>query len=427
MALSNFQYLWNGLTVGAGTDVQIVSEEGLRRVPSVRSADVSKPRMDGAFAGFNFLDERVATLTFAMTVTKDAPFETVLSNVAYAFQPTFDPNNEQWLQFLYPGWSSPRQIKCRVTKAGFPTDLDYSFHKIASMPIEFTASDPLIYDSVNENVSVHLASSGVFPLTTLSANASIGATTLTVTSNAGFIPGMVIYVDSTGTEKRTINTIVGTTGITITAGLTTAHSAGAAVSGSTFPALFSLTKLSANVSAGGTSLTVASSAGFYVGQTIFLDTAGNETRVISSIPDSTHISLTVGVTSAHSTNALVWNGLVFGPTSGGALLCNNQGNYPTWPTFTLTGPLTNPRVTLQSTGEFFALNTTLSASDSIVIDMKAGTVYLNGTTTRYNTMVTGSSWFTLPVGASSVQVSSTSASYEDGLFAVDYRSAWSWC
>jgi hypothetical protein len=427
MALSNFQYLWNGLTVGAGTDVQIVGEEGLRRVPPVRSDNVAKPRMDGAFAGFNFLDERVAVLTLAMTVTKAAPFETVLSDVTYAFQPTFDPNNEQYLQFLYPGWDSPRQIKCRVTKAGFPTDLDYSFHKISSMPIEFTATDPLIYDSVNQNAEVQLASSGVFPLTTLSASASIGATSLTVTSNSGFVPGMVIYIDATGTEQRTINTIVGTTGITITAGLTTAHSAGAAVSGSSFPALFSLTKLTASVSAGGTSLTVASSAGFYVGQTIFLDTVGNERRVIASIPNGTTISLTVGVTSAHSTDALVWNGLVFGPTSGGALLCNNHGNYPTWPTFTLTGPLTNPRVTLQSTNEFFALNTTLTASDSIVIDMKAGTVYLNGTTTRYNTVVTGSSWFTLPVGASVVQVTSTSPSYENGLFAIDYRSAWSWC
>lgn len=427
MALSNFQYLWNGLTVGAGTDVQIVSEHGLRTLPPVRSQDVNKPRMDGAFAGLNFFGERTTVLTFAVSVTKNAPFETVVENITNAFQPTYDPNAEAWLQFLYPGWSSPRQVKCRVTKAGFDTNLEYSFHKLSSLPVEFVSSDPLIYDSVNSNASVHLASSGVFPLTTLSANASIGATSLTVTSNAGFVPGMVIYVDATGTEKRTIASISGTTGITITAGLTSAHSSGAAVSGSSFPALFSLTKLTANVSASGTSLTVASSAGFYVGQTIFLDTAGNESRVIAAIPDSTHITLTVGVAAAHSTGALVWNGLVFGPTSGGALLTNNVGNYPTWPTFTLTGPLTNPKVTLQSTGEFFALNTTLSASDTIVIDMKAGTVILNGSTTRYNTMVTGSSWFTLPVGAGSVQVSSTSASYEDGLFAIDYRSAWSWC
>ena len=289
MALQNFQYQWDdGLIFGAGTDIQIVKEEGLRSIPPVRSADVNKPRMDGSFAGFNFLGERIAVLTLAVTVTKNAPFEDVVASIANTFQPTFDPNALTTLKFLYPGWETPRQVSGRVTNAGFPTDLNYSFHRIDALPIEITCPDPIIYDSVENIVS------------------------------------------------QTLPRVV---------------------SGGTFPVTFPMS---------------------------------------------------------------------FGPTSGGALLCNNKGNYKTMPKFTIKGPVTNPTVTLQSTGEYFTLNTTLSASDQIVIDMAAGTIVLNGTTTRYGVVAPGSTWFSLKPGANSVRVSSTDSAYVDALFTVNYRSAWSW-
>jgi hypothetical protein len=428
VALSNFQYSWNGLTFGAGTDIQIVKEEGLRSLPATRSGDINRPRMDGAFAGLNFLGERIVTLTLAVTTTLTNPFETVVANVTNAFQPTFDPTAQSVLQFQYPGWSTPRQVTGRVTAAGFPTDVNYSFHRIASMPIQITCNDPLIYDSQLSTVTNSLATSGAFPLTTLTANASAGATSLTVASNAGFVAGQTIFVDATGTETRTVASISGTTTVVITAGLTNAHSSGAVVSGAQFPVNLLLTALSAPLSAAGTALTVTSNAGFYAGQTVAIDTGtALEYRVISSVSGSTTINLTSGVTNSHASGVLVYNGLQFAPTTGGALLTNNIGNYKTMPKFTIYGPVTNPTLTLSSTGEYFGLTTTLTSSDSIVIDMQAGTVILNGTTTRYGLVTTGSSWFGLPPGGSTVKISSTDSSYPTGnLFQVDYRSAWSW-
>ena len=44
------------------------------------------------------------------------------------------------------------------------------------------------------------------------------------------------------------------------------------------------------------------------------------------------------------------------------------------------------------------LNITLASTDSLVIDMGARTVILNGVASRYNTIVTGSSWWTIPPG-----------------------------
>jgi hypothetical protein len=426
MALSNFQYLWNGLTFGAGTDIQVVKEEGLRSIPAIRSQDIAKPRMDGAFAGFMYLGERIPVITLAITVTKNDSFENVVAAVQSAFQPNYDPLAEQWLQFQYPGWSAPRQVKGRVTKAGFPTDLNYSFHKISALPVEFTCSDPVIYDSILQTVQVHLAQSGSFPITTLTANASIGATSLTVANNAGFVIGETIYVDATNTEQRIVSGLTGTTGITISVGLSSAHTSGAAVSGATFPVNLVLTSLSSNVSAGGTALTVASNAGFYAGQTIWLDGANLEQRTVASVSGSTTINLTSGVTAAHTSGAAVWNGFQPPPTSGGALLVNNVGNYKSFPVFTLVGPLTNPTITLASTGEYFTVNTTLSSSDTLVIDMFAGTVILNGTATRYGNVAVGSTWFGIPPGAQSVSVSSTDSTYVAGTYQIDMRSAWSW-
>lgn len=428
MALSNFQYQWGDFVFGAGTDIQILSEEGLRSIPATRSGDISRPRMDGAFAGLNFLGERIAVLTLAVTVTKNADFETVVANISNAFQPTFDPNNQTVLQFQYPGFARPRQVTGRVTAAGFPTDLNYSFHRIDKLPIQITCNDPLIYDSVSTNVTNSLATSGAFPLTTLTANASIGATVLTVGSNAGFVAGQTIYVDATGTETRVVASTSGTTSLTITVGLTTAHSSGAAISGTTFPVNLILTALSANLSASGTALTVLSNTGFYAGQTVFIDTNGFvEIRTIANISGTTIINLTTGVDNAHVSGKLVYNGMAFAPTTGGALLTNNVGNYKTMPKFTIRGPVINPSLTLTSTGEFFGLTTTLTSSDVIVVDMQAGTVVLNGTTTRYGVVTTGSSWFGLPPGGSTVRLSSTDSSYPTGnSFQVDFRSAWSW-
>jgi hypothetical protein len=148
MTLSNYQYTYNGLTFGAGTDIQLVKEEGLRSLPDARTQDSNFPRQDGAWAGLNFLGERHFVITLAVTVTKDNPFETVIQDIVNAFQPVSDPTNQQWLTFKYPGYTNEFMIKARVIRAGFPVDLDYSFHRVVSLPIEFVANDPTIYNTV---------------------------------------------------------------------------------------------------------------------------------------------------------------------------------------------------------------------------------------------------------------------------------------
>ena len=70
-------------------------------------------------------------------------------------------------------------------------------------------------------------------------------------------------------------------------------------------ASFPSTTLTANVSAGGTALTVADNTGFAAGGTVAIDATGTEYRTVLSVAGSTTINLTVGVTSGHSSGATV--------------------------------------------------------------------------------------------------------------------------
>ncbi len=118
--------------------------------------------------------------------------------------------------------------------------------------------------------------------------------------------------------------------------------------------------------------------------------------------------------------------VTFGASTGGSMSVTNAGNYITAPTFTINGPVTNPTISFPATGQFMTLAITLGVSDVLVIDMGARTVTLNGTANRYNTVVTGSSWFGIPPGTWSIGVASTDSAAVAALFTAQWRDAWGW-
>lgn len=115
----------------------------------------------------------------------------------------------------------------------------------------------------------------------------------------------------------------------------------------------------------------------------------------------------------------------FGASTGGSLSTANAGNYPTAPVFTITGPCTSPSLQL-ATGATMSFNLSLASTDTLVVDMGARTVLLNGVS-RANTIVSGSSWFSFPVGTSTVFVGSRDSAAVAAQFSVAWRNAWSWC
>lgn len=59
-----------------------------------------------------------------------------------------------------------------------------------------------------------------------------------------------------------------------------------------------------------------------------------------------------------------------------------DGNRPTPPVYTMTGPIDRPRIVNETTGESMFFDISLSATDSLVVDVKNRTVLLNGQNRR---------------------------------------------
>lgn len=212
MALQSYQLSFNGLTFGAGTDVQLVSATGLRDLPPARSQDQPRPRAHGAFGGLTYLGERTITLTLLVAVTV-TDWETVLQQVAAAFQPIPDPANLLPLQVQLPGWSFPVQVMCRPTRYAVPTDRAYSHH-YATVTVELVAPDPMWYGpTVTATAGIANPTSGAtfpwsFPLSF--GSSSGGALSVVNTGNAPTSPQFQIqgpctnpWIES-GTNRLTV-------------------------------------------------------------------------------------------------------------------------------------------------------------------------------------------------------------------------------
>ncbi len=114
----------------------------------------------------------------------------------------------------------------------------------------------------------------------------------------------------------------------------------------------------------------------------------------------------------------------FGTAESGAAICENVGNIATFPTITVTaGPSGASGVTLsnETTGQEWSINLTLSAGDTLTVDMGARTALLNGTADRAPFVNRpDSTWFGLAPGTNAVRLIATGT---DTTALVEWRSA----
>ena len=112
---------------------------------------------------------------------------------------------------------------------------------------------------------------------------------------------------------------------------------------------------------------------------------------------------------------------------GGSLVnsatINNVGWVTTYPTITVNGPVTSPTVGNLTTGQYITVNTSLTNTDSLVIDLDQKLVTLNGSPVR-NLVAGNSQWFGAAPGTSNFYF--TGGSLVGGVTAasVTYRSAY---
>jgi hypothetical protein len=107
--------------------------------------------------------------------------------------------------------------------------------------------------------------------------------------------------------------------------------------------------------------------------------------------------------------------------TGGTLLATNLGNVPSRPVLRVNGPSNTPRIENITAGKVLAANLTVAAGEFLEFDLDAHTVLLNGTASRYGSLVAGSSWWEIAPGANSIRFTSADSA---GTLDVHFRSAW---
>lgn len=101
----------------------------------------------------------------------------------------------------------------------------------------------------------------------------------------------------------------------------------------------------------------------------------------------------------------------------------NSGNWTTYPTITISGPVTSPTIGNVTTGQYMTVNTSLTNTDTLVIDLDQKLITLNGNSAR-NLVAGNSQWFGAPPGTSNFSFTGTNYSIGTTSASVTYRSAW---
>lgn len=110
-----------------------------------------------------------------------------------------------------------------------------------------------------------------------------------------------------------------------------------------------------------------------------------------------------------------------GGASPGGSNVTNFGNRPTPAEFIIQGPVTNPVIYNNTTGDVMGFTIELGASDTLTINTRDRTVYLNGNINRRNTL-TSPGWFFLGVGVTNIGYGGLSGI--GSTLTVNFRSAW---
>ncbi|MBJ8343934.1 phage tail domain-containing protein [Antrihabitans sp. YC2-6] len=111
------------------------------------------------------------------------------------------------------------------------------------------------------------------------------------------------------------------------------------------------------------------------------------------------------------------------PSSGGTITVTNDGTEESLPLITLTGLLTNPIITNDTTGKFIQLEYTLASGDTAVIDMNELLITLNDSASLIGSKTITSDWWGIAPGDNSISITTDSPS-DDGFATLSFNAAY---
>lgn len=162
----------------------------------------------------------------------------------------------------------------------------------------------------------------------------------------------------------------------------------------------------------------------YAGRTVkySVTLVGADPRVYSATLKSSSYDPTGSLSGGGMTLPMVFP-LTFSSTTATELYLSNQGQTPTPPIFTVKGPVANPIIDNDTTAESIYLLYTLGAADTVIIDVAARTVTLNGAIRQDLFDASRSKWFELGRGETRVRLRGSNMAAGQTLLTVTFRDA----
>lgn len=109
--------------------------------------------------------------------------------------------------------------------------------------------------------------------------------------------------------------------------------------------------------------------------------------------------------------------------SPGVAFVGSLGTAAAWPVLTIVGPVLNPRMENRTTGETFDTDVDLLVGETLVADMKARTITINGTP-RLDVLALGADFISLPPGVNELAYRSDDGSPTVSTCTVSWRHTW---
>ena len=159
MTLSNYQFVFNSLTIGTGTNYLVTNVEGLGGTPPLRIQDDNRGYIDGSYSGRDFYDERTVYIDVTILGSSTATAQENYKNLQLAFAPQplgyyvdptgYTPSSQQLqpFQFRLTGDTGDRLMYGRSRGLTTPISADFAYGYIQTR-IMMSFPDPRYYTDI---------------------------------------------------------------------------------------------------------------------------------------------------------------------------------------------------------------------------------------------------------------------------------------